>query len=71
VIGDAAGKEWRIYTGRFAGWERARVVHREELGVGQSVAGPALIQEKECAIYIGPDASATVDATGSVLMEVA
>jgi N-methylhydantoinase A len=33
------------------------------------IDGPALLQEKECAIYVGPGASAMLDEQGNILME--
>ncbi|RNG35700.1 hydantoinase/oxoprolinase family protein [Streptomyces botrytidirepellens] len=59
-----------VYPGREAGRRDAPIVHRADLPAGRKVDGPALIQEDECAIYVGPDATATLDAHGTILMEV-
>jgi N-methylhydantoinase A len=63
-------KSVSIYLGREFGRRPATLVHRSALAVGQKIAGPALIQENECAIYVGPDASAILDEQGNLVMEV-
>jgi N-methylhydantoinase A len=59
-----------IYLGRERGRGDAPLVHRGDLPVGRKIDGPALIQEDECAIYVGPDATAILDEHGNILMEV-
>jgi len=59
-----------VYLGREPGRRDAPIVHRADLPVGRKIDGPALIQEDECAIYVGPDATAVLDAHGTILMEV-
>lgn len=63
-------KTLSVYLGRDAGSQPCRVVPRSLLKVGVAVTGPALLQEKECAIYVGPGASAQLDAQGNILMEI-
>ena len=59
-----------VCLGRELGHRDAPLVHRSALPVGRKIEGPALIQEDECAIYVGPDATAVLDAHGTILMEV-
>ena len=65
-----AAKPWSIFAGRETGRQAAQVVHRAALAVGEKIEGPALIQEPECAIYVGPDAVAVLDEQGNISMEV-
>ncbi|MFS2224260.1 hydantoinase/oxoprolinase family protein [Pantoea sp. B65] len=66
---DAREKTLPVYLGRDTGFGNCRVIPRSLLIVGEAVSGPALLQEKECAIYVGPGASATLDEQGNILME--
>jgi N-methylhydantoinase A len=44
-------------------------VHRRALRAGEPVIGPAIVQEDECAIYVGPGATAILDDQGNLSME--
>ncbi|ORM71144.1 hydantoinase/oxoprolinase family protein [Pantoea rwandensis] len=66
---DAREKNLQVYLGREQGYSPCRVIPRSLLVTGESVHGPALLQEKECAIYVGPGASAQLDEQGNILME--
>ncbi|MCU5774833.1 hydantoinase/oxoprolinase family protein [Erwiniaceae bacterium BAC15a-03b] len=66
---DAREKTLQVYLGREQGYRPCRVIPRSLLVSGESVHGPALLQEKECAIYIGPGATAKLDEQGNILME--
>lgn len=66
---DAQEKTLSVYLGRESGFSDCRVVPRSLLVTGEWISGPALLQEKECAIYVGPDASAMLDEQGNILME--
>jgi hypothetical protein len=59
----------QVYLGREQGYRPCRVIPRSLLVTGVAVMGPALLQEKECAIYVGPGASAQLDEQGNILME--
>ncbi|KQN53431.1 hydantoinase/oxoprolinase family protein [Erwinia sp. Leaf53] len=65
----AEEKSLRVYLGREAGFSACRAIPRALLVAGESVYGPALLQEKECAIFVGPGAVATLDEQGNILME--
>jgi N-methylhydantoinase A len=66
---DAREKSLQVYLGREQGFSACRVIPRSLLITGEAIHGPALLQEKECAIYVGPGASAQLDAQGNILME--
>lgn len=66
---DARAKSLQVYLGREQGFSACRVIPRSLLITGEAIHGPALLQEKECAIYVGPGASAQLDAQGNILME--
>lgn len=66
---DAREKSLQVYLGREQGFSPCRVIPRSLLVTGEAVQGPALLQEKECAIYVGPGASAQLDEQGNILME--
>lgn len=55
---------------RFAAgeWLTVPIYKRHELGVDQSVEGPAVFEERESTTVIGPGDSAIVDATGSIIV---
>ena len=66
---DAQEKRLKVYLGREQGYSECRVIPRSLLVSGNTIHGPALLQEKECAIYIGPGATAQLDEQGNILME--
>ncbi|MEA5101574.1 hydantoinase/oxoprolinase family protein [Pantoea sp. S18] len=66
---DAREKSLQVYLGREQGFSACRVIPRSLLITGEAIHGPALLQEKECAIYVGPGASAQLDPQGNILME--
>jgi N-methylhydantoinase A/oxoprolinase/acetone carboxylase beta subunit len=66
---EAKEKMLSVYLGRESGFSDCRVVPRSLLITGEWITGPALLQEKECAIYVGPGASAMLDEQGNILME--
>ncbi|MBB3307021.1 MULTISPECIES: hydantoinase/oxoprolinase family protein [unclassified Enterobacter] len=66
---DAREKSLQVYLGREQGFSTCRVIPRSLLITGEAIHGPALLQEKECAIYVGPGASAQLDPQGNILME--
>ncbi|PIF15200.1 hydantoinase/oxoprolinase family protein [Candidatus Pantoea floridensis] len=66
---EAREKSLQVYLGREQGFSACRVIPRSLLVTGEAIHGPALLQEKECAIYVGPGASAQLDSQGNILME--
>ncbi|MCC3701823.1 hydantoinase/oxoprolinase family protein [Rouxiella badensis] len=65
----AQEKTLAVYLGRDEGFSDCRVVPRSLMVTHAWIDGPALLQEKECAIYVGPGASAMLDEQGNILME--
>ena len=53
------------------GFVTTLVYDRYALAVGQTIAGPAIIEEREATTVIGPGDSLTVDATGTLRIAVA
>jgi N-methylhydantoinase A len=56
---------WFAETGRFL---RTAVHDRYRLPTGTALAGPAVIEERESTVVVGPGASATVDRVGSLVV---
>ncbi|MEI4472344.1 hydantoinase/oxoprolinase family protein [Frigidibacter sp. MR17.24] len=54
-----------------AGPVGARVYRREAIGPGQSVTGPAIVEQTDSTVVIGPGDRATADARGNLIIEVA
>jgi N-methylhydantoinase A len=50
------------------GFVSCSVWDRYDLLAGTTIHGPAVIEERECSIFLGPTASAVIDATGTVVM---
>jgi N-methylhydantoinase A len=50
------------------GWMRARVVDRNALAAGDSVAGPAIVDQLDSTIVLPPGTSAVVDEIGNVII---
>jgi N-methylhydantoinase A len=51
------------------GWQECAVYDRYKLPVGARFAGPALIEERESACVVGPDATVSVDAIRNLVVE--
>ena len=52
------------------GWVDTRVVDRNGLAPGDALAGPCIVEELDATIVLDPDASATVDDVGNLLITV-
>ena len=67
---DALPKAWRdIHVPAGAGMERAPVYERAALRIGQEIAGPAVIEERESTTVIGPGDRLRVDALGCLVVD--
>ncbi|MDG2285313.1 MAG: hydantoinase B/oxoprolinase family protein, partial [Alphaproteobacteria bacterium] len=53
------------------GWLDTNVYTGTSLGVGHTIAGPALIEEHTTTVLLGPDDTLTVDGTGNFMIDVA
>jgi N-methylhydantoinase A len=49
-------------------WIEARIVHRDDLDAGSTLAGPAIIEERDSTTYVPPDFQATVDQTQCLIL---
>ena len=67
---DAPPKAWRdIHVPAGAGMERAPVYERAALRIGQEIAGPAVIEERESTTVIGPGDRLRVDPLGCLVVD--
>ncbi|CAM3624755.1 Acetone carboxylase beta subunit [Bordetella sputigena] len=60
-----------IHFGADRGWLPADVYHRDDLGAGARIAGPAVIEEMSSTTVLEPDQSLTVDAYGNLIIDIA
>lgn len=58
-----------VYLSESRQEQQCSVYDRYSLRPGARLAGPALIEERECTVYIGPHAEATVDSHLNVVMQ--
>ena len=73
-FGDAPGKSLRtrpVFFTRGATPLDTPVYRREQLGVGQRIAGPAIVEERETTVVIRPGWTAELAADGTLIAEVA
>jgi N-methylhydantoinase A len=68
AAGDAGKPSRRAFFPELGGYVRAAVVDRYRLVPGAVVRGPALVEERESTIVVGPSAAAEVDALGNLLV---
>ena len=57
-----------IYDAR--GPREASIYRRESIGCGRAVTGPAIIEQTDSTIVLGPEDRATADARGNLVIEV-
>ncbi|MGH7419443.1 MAG: hydantoinase/oxoprolinase family protein, partial [Candidatus Rokuibacteriota bacterium] len=60
--------ERRAYFPGAGGWVETVVYDRYRLGVGDELAGPAVVEEEGSTLVVGPDATARVAASGNIVM---
>jgi N-methylhydantoinase A len=61
----------RAYFPGAEGWVETAVYDRYRLGVGDELAGPALVEEEGSTLVVGPGATARVAASGNIVMTLA
>ncbi|MBI3967711.1 MAG: hydantoinase/oxoprolinase family protein, partial [Chloroflexi bacterium] len=66
--GDAQKGTRRVYLSDELGFQECAVYDRYLLPVGAQIEGPALVEERECTIYVGSGATATVDHFRGIVM---
>ena len=49
-------------------WHQARVVMRHQLAPGDSLTGPALVEEPDSTTYVPPDFALDVDGSGCLVL---
>lgn len=59
----------KVWVGDLSAFADVPVYERESLSIGQVVAGPAVIQEASSTLVLPSGARATVDATGSIVVD--
>jgi N-methylhydantoinase A len=60
----------RVFISPERGFQDCKVLDRYGISPGARVAGPAIIEERECSIFVGPEASAVIDPSGTIVMTV-
>ena len=58
----------RAYFPDADGWVETAVYDRYRLGVGDELAGPAVVEEEGSTLVVGPGATARVSASGNIVM---
>ncbi|MDE0811309.1 MAG: hydantoinase B/oxoprolinase family protein, partial [Alphaproteobacteria bacterium] len=71
VGGEPAIREVRSVWHEGRGWLETKVYTGAALGVGHTIAGPALIEEHTTTVLLGPDDHLDIDATGNFMIQVA
>jgi N-methylhydantoinase A len=58
----------RAYFPGPGGWMETAVYDRYRLGVGDEIAGPAVVEEEGSTLVVGPDATVRVARSGNIVM---
>ncbi len=58
----------RVFLDRRRGWQEIPVYRGDDLGAGQELPGPLIIEEHTTTLYAGPDDHVTVDGSGNYLI---
>lgn len=66
--GNQSTSDRLVYFAELGGFHNTPVYLRSRLAKGAQIGGPALIEEAESTVVIGPRASVTVDEAGNLLM---
>ncbi|MGH7317635.1 MAG: hydantoinase/oxoprolinase family protein, partial [Candidatus Rokuibacteriota bacterium] len=61
----------RAYFPGADGWTETAVYDRHLLGVGDELAGPAVVEEEGSTLVVGPGATARVAESGNIVMTLA
>src|SRR3989304_2178899 len=57
-----------VYFAEAGGFHTTPVLSRNRLAPGTQIKGPAIIEESESTVVVGPGAQVTVDETGNLVM---
>lgn len=66
--GDPLKGQRNAYFGELGGFAECPVYNRYRFGAGRRISGPALIEERESTIVVGPSAEAEADELGNLLI---
>ena len=58
----------KVYLNDEMGFQSCAVFNRYRLAAGLAIPGPAIIEERECTIFVGPDATANVHESGMLII---
>ena len=70
-IGGEAVKGSRRVWFRETGFAQAQVLDRYRLNPGTTVEGPAVVEERESTVVVGPGGRGRIDPSGALVVEVA
>ncbi|MER2537426.1 MAG: hydantoinase/oxoprolinase family protein [Rhizobiaceae bacterium] len=70
-VGQAIKQHREVFFGEAGGYLSTPVYDRYRLGAGASFAGPAIVEERECTLVIGPSGHVRIDATGTIFIDLA
>ena len=59
-----------VFISQDTGWEDTTVIQRDSLNCGDTVSGPAVIEELTSTVYLGLDDKLIVDEAGNLIIEV-
>lgn len=57
-----------VFLDRRRGWQEIPVYKGDDLGAGQTLQGPLIIEERTTTLYAGPDDHVTIDSSGNYLI---
>jgi N-methylhydantoinase A len=69
--GAARKGERPVYFPGAGGFVSTAVYDRYRLGIGDTLAGPAVVEEEGSTLVVGPGAAARVSASGNIIMTLA
>ena len=59
-----------VYCGSFFGWKNALIYNRDQLSIGNSLKGPAIIEEMSSTTFVPPNYNVSIDNTDNIVMEI-
>ena len=59
-----------VYCGSFFGWKNALIYNRDQLSIGNSLTGPAIIEEMSSTTFVPPNYNVSIDNTDNIVMEI-
>jgi N-methylhydantoinase A len=59
-----------VYCGSFFGWKTALIYNRDQLSIGNSLKGPAIIEEMSSTTFVPPNYTFSIDNTNDIVLEI-